>query len=134
MIPPLEENGYLPPGVHAATLDEIEDRFGKETELRRAQMQSLRWLVAIALRAGVQKIVVNGSFATDILEPNDLDCVLLLSADYPKEKSAKFELDEGLPFIQMYLEGETGYNYFTQEFYAIDRDDVPKGVLEVTLG
>src|SRR5438105_773338 len=132
MIPAFDDNGYLPPGVHAATLDEIEARFGAETEIRRAQMQSLRWLVAIALRAGVQKIIVNGSFVTDILEPNDVDCVLLLSAEYPKEKAAEIELDDGLPFVQVYLEGETGYNHFAHQFFAVDRNDVPKGMLEVT--
>lgn len=42
MIPPFDEHGYLPPGIHPATLDEIEARFGLEPELRRVQMESLR--------------------------------------------------------------------------------------------
>ena len=96
-------------------------------------MQSLRWLADIARRTGVLKIIVNGSFVTDIFEPNDVDCVLLLGADYPKEKSAEAELQEGLPFIELYLEGERGYNYFAQQFFAVDRKDIPKGMLEVTL-
>jgi hypothetical protein len=45
MIPPFNEHGYLPPGIHPATLDEIAERFGQESELRRDQMESLRWLV-----------------------------------------------------------------------------------------
>ena len=60
MIPPFDEHGYLPPGIHRATLDEIEARFGLEPELRRVQMESLRWLVEIAQRAGVERLIVNG--------------------------------------------------------------------------
>ena len=55
MIRSFDENGYLPPGVHAATLDEIAARFGQESELRRVELESLRWLVEAARRAGVLK-------------------------------------------------------------------------------
>jgi len=131
MIPPLDDNGNLPPGIHLASLEEIDARFGKETELRQVQMQSLRWLVDLAARAGVQKVVVNGSFVTDVPEPNDVDCALLLGPEYPKDQKAVDELAEGLPFIQMYLVEAEGYNYFVEQFYATDRDNVPKGMLEV---
>ncbi len=52
MIPPCNDDGYLPPGIHPATLEEIAARFGKESELRQAQVQSLGWLVDLARRAG----------------------------------------------------------------------------------
>jgi hypothetical protein len=58
MIPAFNEHGYLPAGVHAATLDEIEDRFGRESEVRRVQMESLRWLADLARRAGVKRLVI----------------------------------------------------------------------------
>ena len=32
MIPPFDENGYLPPGIHPATLGAIEARFGRESD------------------------------------------------------------------------------------------------------
>ena len=67
MIPPFDDSGFLPPGVHPATLKEIEARFGRESELRRVQMESVRWMVDLAIRAGVQRIVLNGSFVTDII-------------------------------------------------------------------
>lgn len=75
MIPPFNELGCLPPGAHPATLDEIDARFGRLSELRRVQMDSLRWMVDLAVRAGVERVVLNGSFVTDIMEPNDVDCV-----------------------------------------------------------
>ena len=133
MIPPFEDDGYLPPGVHAATLNEIEERFGIGSELRRAQMQSLRWLVELARRAGAQKIIVNGSFVCDRAEPNDVDCVLLLDPLYPKDVSAAEELGEGLPFVEMYLVEPDDYDYFVNRFFAFDREDRPKGMLEVIL-
>ena len=133
MIPSFDEIGNLPPGVHVATLDEIENRFGTETELRRAQFQSLCWLIEIAQRAGVQKIIVDGSFVTDVPEPNDVDCALLLDPPLPKDSAAMDELEQGLPFIQIYVVEKAGYNYFTTQFYATDRADQPKGMLEVTL-
>jgi hypothetical protein len=54
MIPPFEDNGYLPSGLHRATLAEIEARFGVESELRQVQVDSIRWLVDLAKRAGVE--------------------------------------------------------------------------------
>ena len=103
MIPSLEDNGYLPPGLHPATLDEIAERFGTEPELRRVQMESLRWLVDLAWRAGAMRIVVNGSFATEAWEPNDVDCVLLIGPGFPRDAEAEEELLAGLPFIQVEL-------------------------------
>ena len=85
MIPPFDENGYLPPGIHPASLDEIKDRFGGESELRRVQIESLQWLVDLARRAGVKRLVINGSFTTDVFEPNDVDCVLLIEAGFPRD-------------------------------------------------
>jgi hypothetical protein len=73
MIPPFDELGYLPAGVHPATLAQIAERFGSSSELRRVQMESVRWMIDLAVRAGVQRIVLNGSFATDIMEPNDVE-------------------------------------------------------------
>src|SRR5262245_48466183 len=95
MIPHFNDDGYLPPGIHAATLEEISARFGQECELRQAQMQSLQWLVDLARRAGVERIVVNGSFVTDKLEPNDVDCVLLIGSGFPRDAAAEAELLAG---------------------------------------
>src|SRR5947209_13722425 len=99
MIPELNDDGYLPPGIHPATLEKIAARFGQESELRRVQTESLRWLVDLARRAGVQRIVVNGSFVADKLEPNDVDCTLLIGPDFSTDAEALEELMDGLPFI-----------------------------------
>src|SRR2546421_297000 len=92
MIPPFDDSGWLPPGIHLATLDEIEGRFGRQSELRRAQMESVRWMVDLARRMDVQTIILNGSFVTNRVEPNDVDCLLLLRAGARPDPDAEKEL------------------------------------------
>jgi hypothetical protein len=133
MLPPLNENGYLPPGVHVATIDEVVNRFGQQSELRRAQAESLRWLIDLARRAGVERVVVNGSFVTDALEPNDVDCVLLIGANNPQELEAAEDLHDGLPFIDLHLVEETEFELLVTDIFGTDRDLLPKGVVEVLL-
>jgi hypothetical protein len=131
MIPEFNEHGYLPPGIHAATLDEFGDRFGQESELRRVQMESVRWLVDLAKRAGVHRLIVNGSFVTDTVEPNDVDCVLLTKPGFPLDKIAGEELLEGLPYIAMMLVEQDDFDYLTNLFFATDRMGISKGMVEV---
>jgi hypothetical protein len=103
MIPPFNESGLLPPGIHTATLAEIAARFGSASELRRVQMESVTWMVESAVRAGVRRIVLNGSFTSDIMEPNDVDCVLLFIPGRRRDRLAMKELRAGLPFLDMKL-------------------------------
>lgn len=131
MIPPFNDDGYLPPGIHPASLTEIAERFGLESELRRVQMESVRWLVEVALRAGVRRIVLNGSFVTDQYEPNDVDCVLLIDERFPVDPAAEAELRQGLPFLQIDIANQFAFDRFTQRFFASDRFDRPKGMIEV---
>src|SRR5437588_12234098 len=122
MIPNFNDEGYLPLGIHRATLEEITARLGQESEVRQVQMESLRWLVDLAWRTGVQRIVVNGSFVTDKLEPNDVDCVLLIGPDFPLDSAAEAELLSGLPFINLELVDAEAFRQFTERTYATDRN------------
>lgn len=131
MIPDFNNHGYLPPGIHPATLDEIAARFGTETELRRVQMESLRWMIALAWRAGVLRIVVNGSFVTNVSEPNDIDCVLLIDGTFPTDVMAYDELLAGVPFVTTEIAESDGFHRFTDRFFATDRNFEPKGMVEV---
>lgn len=130
MIPPFDDNGYLPPGVHPAPLGEIEARFGRQSELRRVQMESPRWMVDLALRAGVQRIVLNGSFVTDIMEPNDVDCVLLAQST-ARERAALAELRKGLPFLDLVVARSGVFTEYVGEVFAEDRVGQKKGMIEV---
>ena len=94
-------------------------------------MESLRWLVEIADRAGVKRIVLNGSFVTDRYEPNDVDCALLTDDTFPADPTAEAELRKGLPYLQIDIATPFAFDQFTQEFFASDRFDRPKGMIEV---
>jgi hypothetical protein len=131
MIPACNDDGYLPPGIHLATFEEVAARFGQASDLRRAQVESLGWLVDLARRAGALRIVVNGSFVTEKLEPNDVDCVLLVGPDFPRDAAAEADLLAGLPFIALELVGPDGFRLFTERTFATDRNQVPKGMVEI---
>ena len=131
MIPAFDAEGFLPPGVHPATLAEIRDRFGGPSEIRRAQMESIVWLLDLAARAGVARIVLNGGFVSNIIEPNDVDCVLLVRPGASKDPAAEDELLQGLPFLDISLVGQKDFNYFVDRFFAVDRTLRTKGMIEV---
>ena len=133
MIPPFDERGNLPPGVHLATLDEIEARFGRESEVRRTQMESLRWLVELSNRSGVTRLVINGSFVTNTIEPNDVDCAILIGPDFPKDTIAEEELQMGLPFLDIEIAYEADFDFLVTRFFATDRRTLAKGMIEVEL-
>jgi hypothetical protein len=133
MIPPFNELGCLPPGTHPATLDEIDARFGQLSELRRVQMESVRWMVDLAVLAGAERVVLNGSFVTDIMEPNDVDCVLLFLPGRHRDRSAVKQLRGGLPFLEMKLIGQEDFDDYVNVTFGTDRMGVPKGMIEVIL-
>ena len=133
MIPPFDDSGFLPSGVHPATVDESEARFGRESELRRVEMESVRWMVHLAVRAGAARIVLNGSFVTDIMEPNDVDCVLLFLPGRRRDRAAIKELREGLPFLDMKFVGQEDFDEFVSVTFGSDRTGIPKGTIEVIL-
>jgi hypothetical protein len=114
-------------------LDEIDARFCGSSELRRVQIESLRWMVESAIRAGAERIVLNGSFVTDRMEPNDVDCVVLVGLGYPADPTAEQELDDGLPFLDIALVGQVDFDRFVERIFAADRRGVPKGMIEVIL-
>jgi hypothetical protein len=131
MIPPFEDSGVLPPGIHQASLEEIEDRFGRESELRQIQMQSLWWLLELVKRAGVKRLIINGSFVTDEFEPNDVDCGLLISPDHSHDATALDEIATGLPFLDLQLVEQVDFTMLVDQFFATDRFRKLKGVIEV---
>ena len=94
-------------------------------------MESLPWLVDLAWRTGVQRIVVNGSFVTDKPEPNDVDCVLLIGPGFSHDVGAEAEMLAGVPFINMELVDPVAFQHFTERTFASDRNLVPKGMVVI---
>ncbi len=132
MIPAFDQNGFLPPGIHSATLDEFEQRFGRSTELRRVQFDSVRWLIdELKKLAGVQRIVFNGSFVTDVSEPNDVDCAVLVNETFDWESVIVETLSEGLPFLVPVFSDNEDFEFLVGTVFASNRSAVAKGMIEV---
>ena len=62
----------LPAGEHAASWDEVVERFGW-TERRRRLLDGLAEAIELLAEAGCRKIWLNGSFVTAKDEPGDFD-------------------------------------------------------------
>lgn len=78
MIPSLIDLGpptpwpVLPPGIHEATLAEIEERFATSPH-RRWLFQGFRRVVVALVAAGCREIHLDGSFVTGKPHPEDFD-------------------------------------------------------------
>ncbi|MGH9067685.1 MAG: DUF6932 family protein [Acidimicrobiales bacterium] len=71
MLPP-SKNGVLPPGVHQAAWEELEERFAG-TPHRRVLSAGLKDALIMLGSAGCRAVYVDGSFVTDKEVPNDFD-------------------------------------------------------------
>jgi hypothetical protein len=88
-------------------------------------------MVDLAVRAGVPRVVLNGSFVTDIMEPNDVDCVLLIGRGFPADAAAEAELGAGLPFLELKLVAQADFHEYVTRIFGTDRMGIPKGTIEI---
>jgi hypothetical protein len=85
MIPPFNQDGWLPEGIYDCTMDEAAERFGAfQTSDRRPQLwakltESVR---EVGIWDFIEGVLVDGSFVTAAAEPNDIDLVLVVSANH----------------------------------------------------
>src|SRR3712207_3407200 len=85
-LPDFNESGDLPQGRHGASLDEVLARFGGGTPQRIAVTDRLRLIYALALAAGhLDRVVIFGSYVSDVAEPNDIDVILVMRNDFATE-------------------------------------------------
>jgi hypothetical protein len=138
MIPPFDDKGNLPPGVHIATLAEIEGRF--VTNLGRKRLfNALKKVVKIFEKCNCQEIYLNGSFITIADEPNDYDICW-----EPTGISPTAELKvilEDLEAAKMKYLGDIFVRFPVPPFYfdhviewQKDRNGNAKGIIRIELG
>jgi hypothetical protein len=143
MLPPLNERGDLPPGIHPATWPEIAARFGQGTEARVRALAKLRYLYELAVRTGkLGRFLVFGSFVSNAANPRDLDVVLVMSADFKLEEAPR---ESQTLFSHPDAEARFGASVFwlrermlseelMQEFldtWQTKRDGTKRGLLEI---
>jgi hypothetical protein len=138
---PSWQDGLLPPGIHWAKWDEIEERFGT-TEHRRALLAGLHMALLSLAAAGCRSAYIDGSFVTDKQRPNDFDACwdpngvdldaldpLLLELAHPRAtQKARFG-GELFPNV-----AEAGSGSLFVDFFQTDRDTGgPKGIVAIDL-
>ena len=140
-IPARQPNGELPSCEHQATLEEVEAMYGTSSIRRKFLMLGLRKAVGIFELSGVRTLSINGSFITDKEEPKDIDgcweytpAVDLKKLDpvflgSRKEMQDKYGLDFFIANIV-----ETGSGLPFPEFFQINRNGEPKGIIVIKLG
>jgi hypothetical protein len=134
VLPLFDERGYLPPGIHRCSLDDLLARFGSGSPEREVESQELIDFINWARKAGIQRVIVNGSYVTEKMVPNDVDIVALPGPDYPRGEVPCTEQESRWPFLQILIAADESdlVQWATQDF-GTDRKRNTKGVVEVII-
>jgi hypothetical protein len=141
-IPPFEEGGNLPPGIHDATWEEIVDRFGN-TARREELLAGLQEALVTLRDAGCRRAYLDGSFVTAKEEPGDfdacwevagvdagrLDPVLLTFADARRAQKERF----GGELFPAEAAAEPHGTRFLEYFQRDKITGEPKGIVALDL-
>jgi hypothetical protein len=132
MIPDFVDIGgpwnVLPPGVHHATLEDVETRFAT-SERRKRLYSGFREGVMALRKAGCRKIFLDGSFVTGKPIPGDFDvCWDPMGVDIAKLDPVFLDFSDGRKKQKEFFHGEffpvgfpaNGKNFFF-DFFQIDR-------------
>jgi hypothetical protein len=138
------EDGWLPVGHHAASWEEIVTRFGGVPGSRRAFLTAQLLVLRDTLHElGISGyVLLDGSYISAKLEPNDFDVLLVAPADIQAIKEANPRLARLLD--AEIAEQEGGYTLFyipndspalalLSTLWDISKDGVAKGVIRVDL-
>ena len=79
-------------------------------------------------------MIVNGSFVTSKVSPNDVDLVILPGADYPRDQQPVGSEEVVWPFLQVFVAADDAdLEAWAFRDFGTDRDRRPKGVVEIVL-
>ncbi len=146
-IPALNSDGLLPPGVYQATLDEIQERFGvfQGSGQRPRLFLRLAELVTAMQRSGLfEALLVDGSFVTAKLVPNDIDLIAVLRPGHDFERDLPMSeyalvsrtlLARRFRFDVIVAERDSAVYTTSVEFFSRLREtpDIKKGLLRLRL-
>jgi hypothetical protein len=141
-IPAFRADGYLPEGLYLASEAEITFRFGASTPRRRRLALRLRRWIELVRQIGGKRLLLDGSFVTVKDEPNDIDAVVLLPANFELQIEQgiepALELERALltrhPEEIFAAEDDADWNEWV-EFFSRTReaDGRRKGLVEIEL-
>jgi hypothetical protein len=147
VIPPFVDIGapwkVLPPGLHDATLDEVEARYAYN-EKRRTLFTGFRKGCEALQKAGCNIVYLDGSYITEKEKPGDfdalwetdnvdgnkLDPVLLDFEELRKKQKEKFHGE----FFPSSFFAEISSTRSFLDFFQVDRDTgIAKGIIRICL-
>jgi hypothetical protein len=140
MIPAFRTDGYLPEGVHISSEAEVTFRFGSTSPRRRRLALRVRRWIELARQVRAPRLLIDGSFVTDKLDPHDVDAVILLPADF--QEQVRRSMDAALELEEMLLtrrpeeifgaEDQTDWDEWVAFFSRTrESDGRSKGLLEI---
>lgn len=150
MIPDfVDDTGYLPAGVHDATFQQVQQRFGYN--MRRVRLlDGLRNVLRQLFEAGIEEVYLGGSFVTKAPLPNDIDGYwvyrkgidiskidpVILSMDvvamdpfsgrFVRAVKMRYGVELFMDSPNSKIEGKT-----CREFFSCSRDGEPRGVIRI---
>ena len=141
-IPAFRSDGYLPPGVHVCTEAEATSRFGVASHRRRRLITRVRRWCELGRAIGARRLLLDGSFVTAKDEPEDVDAVMLLPADFARQ--VELNVEAALELEEMFLTRQPEEIFAAEdqadwrdwcEFFSRTRepDGRRKGLVEVSL-
>lgn len=141
-IPAFRPDGYLPEGLHLATLEEIALCLGTSTPRRRYLLSRLEQWIEFARAIGSLGFFVDGSFVTQKPTPGDVDAVVWLPFNFEVQVASGFpaavtlaEMIETRQPEELFaaanaLEWQDWVEFFSQ---TRELDGRRKGIVEVQL-
>jgi hypothetical protein len=140
LIPVFSESGNLPAGIHWATWQQFEERFGMN-EKRKSLLKGLRAALTALQKAGCENVYLNGSFVTSKENPADfdgcwdLDSVSLelldpVLMDFTKKQAAQKKKYGGELFPNL---PESSGQAFLDLFQTDKSTGDPKGIIAMNL-
>lgn len=139
MIPRFNQDGYLPKGIHKATLKEIKQRFGSGSSQREGLFKGLQSLVRLLRRhkGSIKRFLLNGSYVVSWESPRDFDCILIVKEnfDFSSAEAKKLERAKELfgAHLFTFTEEDVRRHRRLTDFFGHDRDEKPKGLVEVKI-
>lgn len=139
MIPKFNKNGYLPAGIHKASVGEIKKRFGTNPAPRKELFNNFLAIVRLLQkqREWIKNFFLDGSFVTSKESPGDFDCILIIkdSFDFLSPEAKQLINSKKLYncHLLIVMENDSSECKKMIAFFGHDREEKPKGLLEVLL-
>jgi hypothetical protein len=129
MLPPFDENGCLPRGVHPCSCNYFRERFSYNSR-RFTLLVGFLTLAEMLARVGCTQIWVGGSFVTEKEFPNDFDgCFDSMEIDWYSPDLDLIIADPQAQAIKfggiLIADAMSAY----QQFFQTDRQSQPRGIV-----